>query len=120
MKIFSLVFVCLFLSFAAFAQTNGSVKDVPIHCSIVLSSVKAVTVKMNIAYVKSTSPKIENKVVVVSYTTNGTQNMVNFTGSPAKTWAIGKYRVDIFIDGKLSKSKEFEVTKTEEASKSRP
>lgn len=141
MRIISVLFVCLLLSFSVFAQTNGTAEevpvtveeltltaddgsgesgeekesflqnDVPIHCSIVLSSVKSATVKMNIVYVKSIAPKSETKIVSVIYKTNGKQNMVNFTGSPEKSWALGKYRVDIYVDGKLSQSKEFEVVK---------
>lgn len=145
MRIISVVFVCLFLSFVAVAQTNGTVEetvvtveeitlaaddgsggsgeekeiylpnDVPIHCSIVLSSVKQATVKMNIVFVKSITPKSETKIITVSYKTNGKQNMVNFTGSPEKLWTVGKYRVDIFVDGTLSQSKEFEVAKDAKA-----
>ncbi len=130
MRIICLVFVCLFLTFAAVAQTDGSVEDVavivdeltlavddgsggtgeerdsflptdvPIHCSILLSSAKPATIKMNIVFVKSVAPKSEQKVVTVSYKTNGKQNMVNFTASPEKYWTEGKYRVDIYIDGK--------------------
>jgi hypothetical protein len=147
MRIFSLVFVCLFLSHAAIAQTDGNVvdeevtveeitlsrddgsggigekreaflpNDFPIHCSIVLSSVKSATVKMNIVFVKSVTPKVETKVVSVNYKTNGKQNMVNFNGSPAKTWAIGNYRVDIYVDAKLSQSRDFEVVKSMNALK---
>jgi hypothetical protein len=148
MRIFSLVFVCLFFSLAAFAQSDGNVEeeitveeiklarddgsggigeeremflpnDFPIHCSIVLSSIKAATVKMNIVFVKSTTPKVETKIVSVSYKTNGKQNMVNFNGSPAKSWAVGKYRVDIYVDAKLSQSKVFEVVKTANALKAK-
>lgn len=141
MKIVGALFVCLLLCFAAFGQTarsenkteiaveeitlardDGSgemgdeaesflTTDVPIHCSILLNSVESATVKMNFVAVKAAGLKPESKVVTVSYKTNGNHNRVNFTASPAKVWATGQYRVDIFIDGKLSESKEFEITK---------
>ena len=137
MKIAGTLFVCLLMACAAFAQTsadeeiqtveeltiardNGSGEigeeqetfspnDVPIHCSIVLSSRKAATVKMNIVFLKPGAAKSESKILTVSYKTNGKQNMVNFTGAPDKLWTVGNYRIDIFLDGILSTSKEFEV-----------
>lgn len=141
MKIVGALFVCLLLSFAAFAQTSeiknkteigveeitlsrddGSgeigdeaesflTTDVPIHCSILLNSMESATVKMNLVAVKAAGLKPESKIITVSYKTNGKQNRVNFTVSPEKFWTEGKYRVDIFIDGKISESKEFEITK---------
>ncbi len=141
MKMFCALFVCLLLSFAVSAQTSetenktelgveeitlsrddGSgqigdeaesfvTTDVPIHCSILLNSMESATVKMNLVVVKATGLKPESKIITVSYKTNGKQNRVNFTTSPEKFWTEGKYRVDIFIDGKISESKEFEITK---------
>jgi hypothetical protein len=141
MKIVGALFVCFLLSFAAFAQTvetenkteiaveeitlsrdDGSgeigdeaesfvITDVPIHCSILLNSIESATVKMNFVAVKAAGLKAESKIVTVSYKTNGKQNRVNFSASPDKIWAVGQYRVDIFINSKLSESKEFEISK---------
>ncbi len=141
MKIVSAILVCLFLTFAAFGQTPESENkeeisveeitlfkddgsgasgdeaevfspnDVPIHCSILLNSSEIVMIRMQIVAVKAAGIKTGAKIVTVNYKTNGKHNSVNFTASPADVWATGKYSVEIFVDGKLSASKEFEVTK---------
>jgi hypothetical protein len=103
-----------------FAKDNGegkagevaekfSTTDIPIHCVIQLNSTKATTVKMNFVAVSVKGVKAETKIITTSYTTNGKQNRVRFTGTPEKTWFVGTYRVDIFLDGKLNQSKELEV-----------
>ncbi len=139
MKIVLVVFLCLFFGFNVLAQNedsgdvgieavllardDGSGKageetavftadDVPIHCSVQLNSMKPTSVKMNLIAVSVAGVKPETKVVTTSYKTNGKQNLVNFTGTPEGIWTIGKYRVDIFIDGKLSANREFEVQKS--------
>jgi hypothetical protein len=86
--------------------------DIPIHCIVQLDSVKVATVKMNLVAVKVPGVKPETKVVTVSYTTNGSQNQVNFTGKPEKVWTPGTYRVDVFFEGKLAKSYDFLIEKT--------
>lgn len=85
--------------------------DVPIHCSILLSSTDAVEVWMNLVAVKAPGYKAGEKIVVVSYKTNGRQHRVNFTAQPPNTWPVGTYRVDIYLGGMPGGSVEFEVTK---------
>jgi hypothetical protein len=102
------------------ARDNGSGKageqadefrttDVPIHCVILLDNPAKVTVKMNFVAVKVAGVKPETKVVTASYTTTEKQNRVNFTGTPDGVWTPGRYRVDLFIDGKAAKSVEFDI-----------
>lgn len=86
--------------------------DVPIHCFIQLSSLKPATVKLILVAVKAVGLKPETKSVSVSYTTNGEQNQVIFNASPEKIWAAGSYRADIFVNGKLVKSHNFEIQKS--------
>lgn len=93
------------------AETFGT-KDIPIHCLVQLNSTKSVTVKMNLVAVKVAGVKAETKVVTVSYKTNGNQNRVKFSGKPDGLWTAGMYRIDIFIDGKASGSKDFEIQKS--------
>ncbi len=142
MKIFLTVFLCLFFGFNVFGQADQSennkeiaveeislarddghgkageaaniftTTDVPIHCFIGLNSMKAATVKMNFVAVKADGLRPETKIVTVSYKTNGNQDGVNFNASPETIWAAGKYRIDIFLDGKLAKSLEFEIKKS--------
>ncbi len=142
MKVFLAVFLCLFFGFNVFGQTEQDknneeigveeislarddksgkageatnvfiTTDVPIHCFVQLASTKSVLVKMNFVAVKVGGLKPETKVVTVSYKTNGKQNLVNFNASPETVWAAGAYRIDILIDGKPSKSLEFEIKKS--------
>jgi hypothetical protein len=83
--------------------------DVPVHCVILLDIPAKVTVKMNFVAVNVAGVKPETKVVTASYTTKETQNRVNFTGTPDGTWTPGRYRVDLFIDGKPARSVEFDI-----------
>jgi hypothetical protein len=89
-----------------------TVKDIPIHCIIQLNSTKATTVKMTFVAVNVKGIKPETKIITTSYTTNGKQNKVRFSGTPEKIWFVGTYRVDIFLDGKLTNSKELEIEKS--------
>ena len=86
--------------------------DTPIHCLIQLSSTKSAAVKMILVAVKADGLKPDTKSVSVSYTTNGNQNRVNFKASPEGIWAAGSYRADIYINGRLAKSRTFEIEKS--------
>ena len=83
--------------------------DIPIHCVVLLDTIAKVTVKMNFVAVRVAGVKPETKVVSASYTTTERQNRVNFTGTPDGAWTPGRYRVDLFIDGKSVKSIEFDI-----------
>lgn len=142
MKLVLSVFFCLFLTINAFSQSDeaaenspvgveevslarsdGSGKpgettdkflttDVPIHCFIQLDSEKPATVKMILVAVKAVGLKPESKIVTVSYTTKNNQNQVNFNASPNGNWAAGDYRADVYVDGKLIKSRAFSIEKS--------
>lgn len=84
-------------------------KDVPIHCRIFLDSFIPATVKMNLIATDVKGLKADSKIITVSYKTNGEQNIVNFKGAPDNIWLAGKYRIDIFVNEKLSGNKEFEI-----------
>jgi hypothetical protein len=86
--------------------------DIPIHCVVMLDTPAKVTVKMNFVAVAVAGVKAETKVVTSSYTTNERQNRVNFTGRPEGRWTPGRYRVDIFLDGKPQKQLEFAIKGT--------
>jgi hypothetical protein len=51
----------------------------------------------------------DTRVVSTSYTTKNGQNRVSFNGRPAGKWVPGKYRADIFVDGKLATNLTFEI-----------
>ena len=132
MRLGAVVLMCLFLAPVLLGQAtsppsieevylakdNGSGKageqaeefrttDVPIYCVVLLDTPAKVTVKMNFVAVNVAGVKPETKVVTTSYTTSEKQNRVNFMGTPEGTWVPGRYRVDLFIDGKAAKSVEF-------------
>lgn len=86
--------------------------DIPIFCVVQLNSTKSATVKMNFVAVSVAGVKAETKVISVSYTTNGKQNRVSFTGRPDGAWTAGTYRIDVFLDGKLASGKSFEIKKS--------
>ncbi len=141
MKIVLALSFCLFFSLNAFAQTeqsgnvaefvieeislarddgNGKAGEVtnkfittdrPIYCIIQLNSEKSAIVKMNLVAVKANGLKPETKIITVNYTTKENQNHVTFTASPDVVWAAGTYRVDIFVDRKLTRSQTFEIEK---------
>ena len=136
-KIGAVVLVCFAAAFAAVAQDpvppaspaveevylarddgNGKAgdqadefrtTDVPIHCVVLLDTIGKATVKMNFVAVKVTGVKPETKVVSASYTTTERQNRINFTGTPDGAWVPGRYRVDLFVNGKPARSIEFEI-----------
>ena len=137
MKVIILLLLCFFFGFNVFGQAEsddseitvekislarddgkGNVgeetttfltTDIPIYCSVELSSTKSVAVKMNFVVVEANGLKAGKNIVSVSYKTNGKQNVVNFNASPAEAWAAGKYRVDILLDGKLAESLGFKI-----------
>lgn len=86
--------------------------DKILHFRIRLSSQKSSAVKMILVAVDVKGLKPETKSVTVNYQTNGKQNVVNFTATPEAVWLVGKYRADVFIDGKLADKKEFEIQKS--------
>ncbi len=89
--------------------TEFSTTDIPIYCVVLLETNGKAVVKMNFVAVKVAGVRPETKVVTASYTTKHGQNRVNFTGRPEGKWVPGKYRVDLFVDGKMAKNVEFEI-----------
>jgi hypothetical protein len=136
MKLFIITIISLLASAAVHAQADGlktpavedlylakdngsgkagepvsefSSSDVPIYCVVLLDGPAKVTVKMNFVAVGVRGMKPETKVVTATYTTKEGQNRVNFTGRPETDWPPGRYRVDIFLDGKAAKTVEFDI-----------
>ncbi len=92
--------------------TEFSTTDIPIYCVVLLESNETAVVKMNFVAVNVAGVKPETKVVTASYTTKDGQNRVYFTGRPDGKWTVGKYRVDLFVDGKKATDVEFEIKST--------
>ena len=104
------------------AVTEFLTTDVPIYCEVRLASTKAVAVKMNLVAASAAGLRANQTVVSVNFKTDGKSDGVTFDVSPnGKTWAAGKYRVDILLDGKLARSLEFEIKKSsKETEKEKP
>jgi hypothetical protein len=134
LKLFLLIGIICVFQFAAYSQTavpveinqvylakdNGSGQagdpatsfvptDVPIYCVVQLESAIPTTVKMNLVAENVPGVKPETHVVSTSYTTKDGENRVNFNGRPAGKWVPGKYRAEIYVDGKLAKNLPFEI-----------
>jgi len=83
--------------------------DIPIYCVVQLDTAEPVTVKMNFVAVAVPGVKPETKVVTTSYTTKQGQSRVNFTGKPYDKWNAGKYKVEVFVEGKFARDVVFEI-----------
>lgn len=95
--------------------TSFVTTDIPIHCVVLLDEVRVANIKMNFVAVSVPGVKPETKVVSTSYTTTDGEDRVNFTGRPVKLWVTGKYRMDIFLDGKFVKNVPFDIQKPQPA-----
>jgi hypothetical protein len=91
------------------AAGEFTVTDIPIYAVVKLDSALPVTVKMNLVAASVPGVRPETKVVSTSYSTKDGEDRVNFSGRPAGKWTPGKYRADIFINGKLVRNLEFRI-----------
>jgi hypothetical protein len=83
--------------------------DIPIYCVVMLDSDDIATVRMELIAVDVSGVKAESKVFNVSYTTRRGENRVNFEGRPVGKWTPGKYRIDLFVNGKREEELPFRV-----------
>ncbi len=90
-----------------------SPKDIPIYCYLNLASANVVTVKVSFVAVKVKGIRPNSAFINISYKTREGDNHLEFTGRPPKSWSVGDYRVDVFINGKISVSEEFSVESTD-------
>lgn len=136
MKIVLIVFFCLFFNLYIFGQTESQVivaeitlfrddgkgkageevssfstMDKPIHFSVELDSNEPTAINMNMVALSVPGLKSGKVVVSISYKTGGEDDIIYFNASPRTVWIAGKYRIDIFIDGKPVASREFEIKK---------
>ncbi|NNF00270.1 MAG: hypothetical protein HKN25_14720 [Pyrinomonadaceae bacterium] len=86
-----------------------STNDVPIFCYVDLISTVPTSVQLNLIAVKVKGLRPNTKIISISYKTKKGEDAVTFTGKPENDWIVGSYRVDILLNGKLAKSREFSV-----------
>ena len=91
--------------------------DIPIYCYVDLISSKPVTVELKFIAVKVAKIRPNTKIISISYKTKNGEDAVTFTGEPEGLWMVGKYRVNILLDGKERLSKTFEVREQQAKSK---
>jgi hypothetical protein len=91
------------------AATVFKTTDIPIYCVVKLDSTTPATVKMNLVAENVPGVKSDTNVVSTTYTTKNGENRVNFYGKPSGKWTSGRYRAEIFVDGKLSKNLSFDI-----------
>ena len=89
--------------------SSFTVTDIPIHCVVSFDEPKAASVKMIFVAVDVPGVRRDSKVVTTTYTKKASETSVNFTGRPFDRWHAGKYRVDIYIDGKLAADLAFDI-----------
>lgn len=85
--------------------------DIPVYCYVDLPSDVPTSVKFVVVVVRAVGLRANSNFVTVNFKTEKGQNQVSFTASPKKRWALGKYRVDIYLNGKKASSKPFEIVK---------
>ncbi len=90
--------------------TSFQTTDSRIYCIVQLPSSTPATVKMHFVAVSVPGVKPDTRVVTTSYTTKDGEDTVNFHGKPKTSWIAGKYRVEIFVDGKVVKDVSFDIT----------
>ena len=85
------------------------VGDIPIYCVVQLEQSVKTTVKMVFVAAKVPGVKPEWPVVTTLYFLKEGENRVTFFGAPEKKWSVGKYRVDIYLDGKIARDLAFDI-----------
>ena len=85
------------------------VDDIPIYCVVQLEKPGRATVKMVFVAANVPGVKVEWPVVTTMYTLKDGEDRVTFFGAPEKKWNVGKYRVDIYLDGKIAKDLSFDI-----------
>lgn len=96
--------------------TEFGTADIPIYCVVLLSSNASAVVRMNFVAANVSGVKFDTNLFTTTYTTKQGQNRVNFMGRPEGKWTPGKYRVDLFLDGKKTREVGFMIKGDAEAS----
>lgn len=85
------------------------IDDIPIYCVVQLEQSVKTTIKMVFVAANVPGVKAEWPVVTTTYTLKDGEDRVTFFGAPEKKWAVGKYRVDIYLDGKIARDFPFDI-----------
>ena len=91
-------------------ETNAfSPGDRTIHCVAKLADGKAGT-KMKFSwFIVDAGGSTNEKIKDIDYTTRGLENIVHGHLTLPQDWPIGKYRVEVFVNGNLEKTARYSV-----------
>ncbi len=84
-------------------------KDIPIFCYVDLKEAKAAVIKVKYVAVKAIGLRPNLVIVTLEYKTKDGEIGAAFDARPGTKWALGDYRVDVYVDGKLVDNKAFKI-----------
>lgn len=83
--------------------------DIPIICYVNIRPGKLVMVKMVVVAVKAVGIRPATAVNTVSVKADEGDTEITFAVRPPEKWAVGDYRVDVYLDGRKADSVGFKV-----------
>ncbi len=86
-----------------------SAMDIPIFCYVDLKEAKSSAIKVKYIAVKAVGLRPNLVIVTLEYKTKDGEIGAAFDAKPAAKWALGDYRVDVYVNGTLVENKEFKV-----------
>ena len=91
-------------------ETNAfSPGDRTIHCVAKLAEAKAGTTMKFSWFIVDAGGSKNEKIKDIDYTTGALENIVHGHLTLPKDWPIGKYKVDVFVNGNLEKTAQYSV-----------
>jgi hypothetical protein len=91
-------------------ETNSfSPGDRTIHCVAKLNEAKAGTNMKFSWFIVDAGGSKDEKIKDIDYTTGALENIVHGHLTLPKDWPIGKYKVDVFVNGNLEKTARYSV-----------
>ena len=91
-------------------ETNAfSPGDRTIHCVAKLANAKAGTTMKFSWFIVDAGGSKNEKVKDIDYTTGALENIVHGHLTLPQDWPIGKYRVEVFVNGNLEKTAQYSV-----------
>ena len=85
-------------------------KDIPIYCYVDLKVEKPSMISVKYIAVKAKGVRPNAVITTARYKTKKGEIGAAFDGKPQSKWAVGDYRVDVYVDGKLVEKREFKIS----------
>ena len=91
-------------------ETNAfSPGDRTIHCVAKLGEAKSGTTMKFSWFIVDAGGSKNEKIKDIDYTTGALENIVHGHLTLPKDWPVGKYKVDVFVNGNLEKTAQYSV-----------